>query len=187
MGTQGQIISGSIVRGTSAIQCIFILVFFICTSCGHREKEFRKVMKFPENAVVINLSKGQDEIIIGEQKMKIVVFVDSTGCTGCKLQLDAWKYYMEEIREKYNDKLMFMFYLQPRNLDELLFVLESEEFHHPIYIDNNKWFGKINHIYSDEVFLLDENNHILAKGNPLESSNKKSVYAKIINSKLEEE
>ena len=73
-------------------------------------------MKFPENAVVINLSKGQDEIIIGEQKMKIVVFVDSTGCTGCKLQLDAWKYYMEEIREKYNDKLMFMFYLQPRNL-----------------------------------------------------------------------
>lgn len=26
--------------------------------------------------------------------MKIVMYADSTGCTGCKLQLDMWKLYI---------------------------------------------------------------------------------------------
>lgn len=185
MGIQGQIISGSIVRGTSVILYIFILVFSVCTSCGQREKGFREVMKFPEDAMVINSSGNQEGITIGEQKMKIVVFADSTGCTGCKLQLDAWKYYMEEIYNKYSDKLTFLFYLQPQNLEELLFVLESEEFNHPIHIDVRGEFGRLNHVHSDEVFLLDKDNCVVIKGNPLESSKIKDCYAKLINTYCE--
>lgn len=42
MGTQEQIINSCVASSTGAIQYIFILVFFIYASCGHREKTLRQ-------------------------------------------------------------------------------------------------------------------------------------------------
>ena len=64
--------------------------------------------------------------------MKIVMYADSTGCTGCKLQLDMWKFYIDDVRKVINGRVLFLFYLQPRSIKELKYLLESEEFDYPI-------------------------------------------------------
>ena len=61
--------------------------------------------------------------------MKIVMYADSTGC---KLQLDMWKFYIDDVRKVSNGRVLFLFYLQPRSIKELKYLLESEEFDYPI-------------------------------------------------------
>jgi hypothetical protein len=41
---------------------------------------------------------------------KILLYIDSTGCTSCKLRLHVWKTYIEQFVSKVN----FMFYFQPK-------------------------------------------------------------------------
>ena len=61
--------------------------------------------------------------------MKIVMYADSTGC---KLQLDMWKFYIDDVQKVSNGRVLFLFYLQPRSIKELKYLLESEEFDYPI-------------------------------------------------------
>ena len=93
---------------------------------------------------------------------------------------------MESISQKYNDRVLFKYYLQPRDKDELLFILENEEFNYPVYIDMGNQFGKLNSLHADEVFLLDKDNHILLAGNPLATTKRKKEYEEVIQKYLNE-
>jgi hypothetical protein len=117
------------------------------------------------------------------KKYKILVYTDSAGCTGCKLRLDIWKVYMNELYSKVN----FLFYFQTKSEKELMLFLENEQFRHPVYIDNKSDINRLNH-FSDNpafhCFLLDSDNKILAIGNPANNSNIWELYKKIINGEI---
>lgn len=159
---------------------IYTIVYIISTilffGCASRERD---TILFPSEIAETSISTN----VIHSNKnamLRILIHSDSTGCTGCKLQLDVWKLYMEDIKRITNNNVDFIFYLQPKDKEELLFILENEEFNHPIYIDEENELAKLNNINGDHVFLLDKENRILLSGNPLKKTSTKKKYKDII-------
>ena len=164
---------------------IFVSIVLILLSCNDKKTVYQDKIEFPSDVTAFMSGDCVYEESVSPE-MKIVIYADSSGCTGCKLELDMWKFYMESISQKYNDRVLFKYYLQPRDKDELLFILENEEFNYPVYIDMGNQFGKLNSLHTDEVFLLDKDNHILLAGNPLATTKRKKEYEEVIQKYLNE-
>jgi hypothetical protein len=168
---------------------------FVCfVSCNNNEransnKEIEillrewtgKLVKIPDiQPTAIIPEDSVRHITTADKKYKILLYVDSTGCTKCKLQLHIWKRYMEEINSKAN----FMFYFHPKtNKEELSFLFDSEKFTQPVYIDNNDSLNKLNRFPNNpmfQCFLLDKDNKVAAIGNPVHNLKIWELYRKII-------
>ena len=100
---------------------IFVSIVLILLSCNDKKTVYQDKIEFPPDVTAFMSGDSVYEESVSPE-MKIVIYADSSGCTGCKLELDMWKFYMESISQKYNDRVLFMYYLQPRDKDELLFI-----------------------------------------------------------------
>jgi hypothetical protein len=114
-----------------------------------------------------------------------LLYVDSTGCTSCKLRLHVWKTYIEQFVSKVN----FIFYFQPKNENEkeLLLLLINEQFNYPVYIDKRSELDKLNHLPENpafQCFLLDKNNKVIAIGNPACNHKIWELYKQIITGEI---
>ena len=105
------------------------------------------------------------------KEYKILLYVDSTGCTSCKLQLIAWKGLIEESRDLH-DRLSFLLFFNPKNRDkkELSFLLRRDKLDYPVFMDMDNNIQELNHFPDQsnyQCFLLDKNNRVLMIGNPV--------------------
>jgi hypothetical protein len=109
----------------------------------------------------------------------ILLYVDSIGCTSCRLGLETWKTHIEELEEKVD----FLFYFRPKTKRELLSILKIAQFNHPVYIDEQDELNKLNKLpanQSFQCFLLDSNNKVLMIGNPTLNPKIWELYKEII-------
>jgi hypothetical protein len=168
---------------------VLFLVVFACKSKINSEIEQMvkfwtgKSVIFPEHLKPVYPIKDDtvkyaiDENI--NKKYKILFYVDSTGCTSCKLHLHLWKMYIKEL----SSTIDFKFYFYPKTEEGLLFLLNKERFAYPVYIDSNDDLNKLNRFPNSpafQCFLLDKNNKILAIGNPATNYKVLELYKKII-------
>ena len=77
---------------------IICIVLFTACSESREEAVYRlvkewtgKEIKFPERSVFTVQGKDTVDFTFHEADYKVLVYVDSVGCTSCKLQLDCWK------------------------------------------------------------------------------------------------
>lgn len=132
-----------------------------------------KQVKFPDE-FTCSLS-GEDVIsTLGSdllnKEYKVLLYVDSTGCTSCKLKLPVWKQIVEEADTLFNDQLGFLFYFQSKSKRELTSLLKREEFNYPVFIDPENKINQLNQFpdqHSFQCFLLDRENKVLMIGNPV--------------------
>ena len=140
-----------------------------------------KVLNFPsEYLTYLEGNFYYDSINING--FKIVSYVDSIGCTSCKLKLNMWKDLIAEF-DSINAKVSFRFYIHPSNVHELKRLLKREKFDYPVCIDEKDEFNKLNNFPSDNnfhTFLIDKSNKILAIGNPAHNDKVKELYLKLI-------
>jgi hypothetical protein len=172
---------------------VFALVIFSCKSKINSEVEHLvkvwtgKSIIFPEHLKPVHPLKDDTVkyVIDGNKEYKILFYIDSTGCTSCKLHLHLWKMYIKEL----NSIVDFKFYFYPKTEAELLFLLNKEHFVYPVYIDGNDELNKLNHFPDNpafQCFLLDKNNKILAIGNPATNYKVWELYRKIITGKTQD-
>lgn len=167
---------------------IFFLLLF---SCGNRKQENVKALLqiwsgkevlFPENAIFT--VKGKDTVDFSMSgKFKIFTYVDSVGCVSCKLQLDRWKEFMEDMNDMKKGSVRFLFFFSPEKRRDFLGTLKSKDFTYPVCIDDKNKLNELNHFPSDasfHTFLLDKDNKVLAIGNPIHNPKVKELYLKII-------
>jgi hypothetical protein len=65
-----------------------------------------KTIKFPDSNLVEVIKTDTTETgSIGNKDYKILIYIDSTGCTKCKLHIHLWNIYIEE----YGSKTDFLF------------------------------------------------------------------------------
>jgi hypothetical protein len=173
---------------------IFVLsVLFSCNNTTYKEssnivKEWAwKTIKFPNiQPTTTHLNtKDSSRYAIGRSNKEyaILVYTDSFDCIKCKLQLPVWKIYIEELYSKVD----FLFYMYPKAKDELLLLLEYENFTYPIFIDENDALNKLNHFPSNpmfQCFLLDKDNKVLAVGNPANNLKIWELYKQIITGEI---
>lgn len=130
-----------------------------------------KEIRYPENLYCTSMGRDTTCIDLHNDNYKIVLYVDSLGCTSCRLKLTEWKKIIKESDSTFSRKPEFVFFFQPKKRDEkeLQFIFKQNEFRHPVFIDKANEIGKLNNFPSGseyQCFLLDKNNKVLIVGNP---------------------
>lgn len=168
--------------------CVCLLV----SSCEESEKErLSRLVKewegkeilFPTHSTFTIQGKDTVDFQFQDADYKIVTYVDSVGCTGCKLQLPRWKELMTEVDSLTGGRVSFLFYFHPKDLKELRFLIRRDGFTHPVCFDEMDDFNRMNHFPSEsmfQTFLLDKENRVIALGNPIQNPKVKELYLDLI-------
>lgn len=165
----------------------FLYVFLFVCSCredrGSIEKWEGKEILFPHDMAFTRLATDTITYHWYDGEYKILVYVDSVGCTDCKLQLYKWKDFMEEVDSLARKEVSFLFVFQPKELFQMKYMLRAYEFDYPIYIDLENKLDALNHFPEDTIsqtYLLDKDNVVIASGNPVYDVTSKDLYLRVL-------
>ena len=140
-----------------------------------------KEILFPGNPVFTRLVKDTVPYRIPKTDYKVVVFVDSVGCISCKLQLPKWKEFMHEVDSLSDGNVPFVFFFQTKDVRELRYILRRDNFPHPVCIDTEDSFYRLNRFPREmmfQTFLVDSENRVKVIGNPIHNLSVKDLYLK---------
>lgn len=113
---------------------------------------------------------------------KIVCYIDSAGCTGCRLSVSQWKSLIETINRKGLDASVLL-YISPKDERDVWGSLISNGFTYPVCVDVTDRFGQLNKLPEQDVyrtFLLNGEDEIVAIGNPAHNEKVKELYLDIL-------
>ena len=142
-----------------------------------------KEIKFPSRSVFTIQGKDTVDFEFGNADYKVVTYIDSVGCTSCKLQLPRWKQLVEEVDSLTNGSVPFLFYFHPKDIKELRFLTRREAFTYPVCFDEKDDFNRLNRFPGEmmfQTFLLDKEDRVVALGNPILSPKVKELYLNLI-------
>ena len=112
-----------------------------------------------------------------------MTYIDSVGCTSCKLQLPRWKQLIEEVDSLTGGSVPFLFYFHPKDMRELRYLTRRDDFEYPVCFDEKDELNQLNQFPSDmtfHTFLLDKDNKVVAMGNPVLNPKVKELYLSIV-------
>lgn len=173
------------------------LLMAICLiySCKRSDNDsiMRIVNEWKDKKIVIpsslSLTSCSDRLIKNDsvmfKKYTVVSYVDSLGCLSCKLQIDKWKEFMQNLDSITNNSVSYLFVFHPKKREkkELIDLLKRERFMYPVYIDENDFFNELNKFPADimfQTFLTDKNMTVIAIGNPIHNFKIKQLYRNIV-------
>lgn len=128
---------------------------------------------------------GKDTIQTGimNSKYSIITYVDSVGCTSCKLALSRWLKFIAELDTITKSSVPVHFFLNPSSKDDVVELFERNKFDYPVCFDENDSINILNNFPKDiffQTFLLDEDNKVIVIGNPVLNPKIKDLYFNII-------
>lgn len=177
------------------LDLIILLLTIFLSACQDKQKEIitllvkewqGKQILFPENMVFTRFASDTTNFVIPTSDCKVLVFVDSIGCTSCKLQLSRWKEFIRYTDSISQKNIPFLFFFQFDDQWEIHSLLIRENFDKPICLDRSDSLNQLNHFPKDirfQVFLLDKNNKVVVIGNPVHNPNVKELYLEEISRK----
>lgn len=137
----------------------------------------------PTHSIFTIQGKDTVDFSLADADYKVVTYIDSVGCTSCKLQLPRWKLFMQEVDSTLNRLVPFVFYFHPKDMKELRYITRRDAFIYPVCFDEKDDFNRLNH-FPDEMtfqtFLLDKDNKVVAIGNPVHNPKVKELYLKVL-------
>lgn len=172
---------------------VYTLPLFMlsCISCKDNNKENitrlvtewqGKEVLLPENSIFT--IQGKDTVPFpATADHKILVYVDSVGCTSCRLQLHRWKEFIAEVDSISGGAVQFLFYLSPKNVKEARYITRRDDFIHPMCIDLDNEINRINQFPEEDMFhtfLLDSANNVKVIGNPIHNRAVHELYMKTL-------
>ena len=177
------------------LDLIILLLTIFLSACQDKQKEIitllvkewqGKQILFPENMVFTRFASDTTNFVIPTSDYKVLVFVDSIGCTSCKLQLSRWKEFIRYTDSISQKNIPFLFFFQFDDQWEIHSLLIRENFDKPICLDRSDSLNQLNHFPKDirfQVFLLDKNNKVVVISNPVHNPNVKELYLEEISRK----
>ena len=180
------------------LNLIILVLLPIFFSCKNEQKEKEKQIAqlvsewqgkqivFPENSIFTRYLTDTTNYQIPQSEYKVLIYVDSIGCTSCKLQLHKWKELIEYTDSVTQKKVPFLFFFHPKDAKEIRYLLKRDGFDRPICIDLDDRLNKLNKFPADmtfQTFLLDKNNKVTVLGNPVHNTVVKDLYLKQITGK----
>lgn len=165
---------------------IILILLLCCTSCISENlqkivDEWQgKLIIFPDN--MTDFLTG-DTIDFAHSDFTIVSYVDSTGCTGCKMKLALWKEYMDSLNLRTDMNINFVIIVNTVDSLALKRLLNMYAFNNYVFLDFNDNVNSVNKFPKEsscQTFLLDRNRKVLAIGNPVLSSKIGHLYNSII-------
>ena len=142
-----------------------------------------KEIKFPSRSVFTIQGKDTVDFEFVDADYKVVTYIDSVGCTSCKLQLPRWKELVKEVDSLTNGSVPFLFYFHPKDMKELRYLTRRDGFTYPVCFDEKDELNQLNQFPLDmtfQTFLLDKGNKVVAMGNPVLNPKVKELYLGLV-------
>ena len=164
------------------ILILFLIAFFSVFSCkdNNRRGEIEKIVNewmgkeilFPEN--VPCFVSGKETLTENcdlwfQKDFKILMYVDSAGCSSCRLNMFEWKQLMVEADSLFHGNVGFLLYFQPKNERDMAHLFARTRFDYPVFMDTKDVINRLNRFPKEmqfQCFLLDKDNKVLMIGNP---------------------
>ena len=174
-----------------------IMCVLLFPSCQESRKEAmlrlvsewkEKEVKFPEHSVFTVQGKDTVDFEFRHADYKVVTYIDSVGCTSCKLQRPRWKELLAEVDSLMEGSVPFLFYFHPKDMKELRYLTRRDRFTYPVCFDEKDEFNRLNRFPKEmmlQTFLLDKDNKVLAIGNPVLNPKVKELYVSLITGRKE--
>ena len=157
--------------------CAILLVSCSSSEIGSIETEVNRWMgadiQFPKNSVFTIQGRDTVDFQFQDAPYKILTYVDSVGCMSCKLQLENWSKYIQELDSVTGSMVPVTFFINAPTLKELTYITRRDGFKHPICFNKADELNRLNH-------LLDRDNRVVGIGNPVNNPNVKALYYRII-------
>ncbi|WP_291530359.1 DUF1573 domain-containing protein [Bacteroides sp. UBA939] len=173
-------------------KCIIMLLLISVFSCRENpnvrishliEEWMGKSIIFPSELVFMSVEGNLSSPLNTSWDYAIISYVDSVSCLNCTLQLDTWKDLINRKDSIFEKNIEVLFFMHPNNKQELIDLLKIHQFNHPVCIDMENRFSRINGLSKEtmfQTFLVDSTKRVLAIGNPVHNSKIKELYTKII-------
>lgn len=169
--------------------CLLFIIFLLFLSC-YRNTETNivnewigKEIQFPNKMIFTSFAKDTVNFNLDSHNYRILVYVDSIGCSSCKFRLPKWRSLMKVIDSISNNSVSYLFDIHPQYVREMNYILVRDNFDFPICIDTKDSLNKLNHFPSNiafQTFLLDKDNRVVLIGNPVYNPAIKELYLKQI-------
>lgn len=168
------------------IAIVLLLILSSCNAYNERKKVVEnmlgKEILIPEG-MTCQIQDTPFEYDFEFADFKILTYIDSTECTSCNMKLPYWNDVLDEFKAIDEFGVNFLMIISSKEKPEISRLLRMSDFKHPIVVDDEGKFSKLNKLPKGaayRTFLLDENNMILALGNPATNPKIKNLYKKII-------
>lgn len=174
------------------LNLLLLATTFLLFSCKEDEKgkisrlvtEWQgKEVIFPKEISFTRYVTDTTDYQIPASDYKVLVYVDSVGCTSCKLQLARWKELITHTDSITGGKVPFLFFFHSKDYKEIRYLLRRDGFDLPVCIDKDDQLNKLNQFPADitfQTFLLDKDNKVAVIGNPVHNMAVKELYLKQI-------
>ena len=176
------------------MRVVITLIMCVCVlaSCQESREEAMlrlvnewngKEVKFPSRSFFTIQGKDTVDFKFQDADYKVVTYIDSVGCTSCKLQLPRWKELMAEVDSLTDGNVPFLFYFHPKDMKELRYLTRRDGFTHPVCFDKEDELNRLNYFPSEmafQTFLLDKSNKVVALGNPVHNPKVKDLYLEVM-------
>lgn len=173
---------------------LIILLLFLLACQDKKKDEIKhlvsewqgKEIRFPKDMVFARFATDTVDFTLPKSPHKVLVFVDSIGCTSCKLQLHRWKELIQYTDSITQGTVPFLFFFQSDDKKEIRYLLKKDNFDKPICMDQSDRLNELNHFPADgrfQTFLLDKDNKVVMIGNPIHNPNIRELYLKEITGK----
>lgn len=165
-------------------------LFAVCSCNSEKDQSFDvdenwrgKYIKIPLN-LTFEVQNDTIAYDIDDCDYKIIQYVNSSGCTGCKMNLPAWEQFMGELMSNQDLSIKLLLVVNTDNPEKLRKNLKKYHFRYPISLDTNNIFSLENglgELQTSQTFLLNDKNEIVIIGNPVQNAKIKTLYLKELN------
>ena len=168
------------------LNCVFFCSCITKPSLPKEQERILGVIKKMMNQTILFSQEMKDNIEIDsllKKDFKLVVYLDSAGCTECHLSLDEWSVTIREMKFL-NEDVSFIFIVNNSSESVIRSLLSKHRFNYPVFIDKNDSFFKLNSLTNEhrfQVFLLDKKNNILLVGDPVRNDEIWKLYKTAVN------
>lgn len=174
------------------IAAIFVGVYILLMQRNKTNHEVTRVVKqwigrtliLPCDVGFFTTNGDSVDAYFPKEQFKLVRYVGKDGCTSCRLHLSRYRQILAELSDSANCDVGFVCIVNPTDMEDLRDLLHRENYTHlPIWIDEADSINSLNQlpeITALQTFLIDEENKVLAVGDPAVSSKVKQLYANIL-------
>lgn len=162
--------------------CIYLLL----PACSSRQKNAENLYRewqgetivFPDSLQSRIMGKDTSCLDMLEARAKIMVYIDSSGCSPCRMELAAWSLRLEEMDTmSLRGELIFIVNISDFRTIDL--GLKNQYFTHPVFYDTSHRMEILNPKLTDSpvnTFLLDRNNNVILIGSPANNDKLWELY-----------
>lgn len=135
----------------------------IITACQDKKKEevinsvnewIGKEILFPKSSVFTIRGIDTIDFALNKSDYKIVSYIDTAGCVSCQLKLVEWQRFMGEVDAASPKHTPFIFYLYPKDTQDLLIEFRREAFDYPVCLDEKDEFHCLNKLAESKALKM---------------------------------